>query len=263
MVGDALGAPAAPLAGVDHEQSVGLVQAVFPGQVAGQHHDAVPGGGVGRPHLFVRTVDGVGRLDLAGKDLLCHRHRLEKAVVGAVGRVPGGVEKADGVAQAVLLAGVVVQVQRLDEVFVDQAGLPLAHKAGAQHPPQQPERRVGHPVGPGLARLAVVVEHPVPNVVDDAVEAVRHHKAPRHLDVGAQDLQKRGRKHIVGVELAGMGKPAGWNFHKAHLLLIELFCNSIPHFQGLCKVLGGRPGCEIAAAPLTPPALRGILVAHL
>src|SRR5699024_930998 len=129
--------------------------------------------------------------------------------------------------------------------------------------PQQPEGRVGHPVGPGLARLAVMVEHPVPDVVDDAVEVIRHHEAPRHLDVGTQDLQKRGGKHIVGVELAGMGKAAGWYLHskRTSCLVNECVRNSIPHFGRACKVPG--PRCEIAAAPLTPPAWRGILVAYL
>ena len=52
---DALGAPAAALAGVDHEQRVRLVQAVLPRQIAGQHHDAGPGVFCSL-HLFVGAV---------------------------------------------------------------------------------------------------------------------------------------------------------------------------------------------------------------
>ena len=47
----------------------------------------------------------------------------------------------------------------------------LAHKLGAQHPPQQAERRVGHAVGAALARLGVVVEHTAADIVDDAIKS--------------------------------------------------------------------------------------------
>lgn len=43
------------------------------------------------------------------------------------------------VAEAVLLAGIVVQIEGLDEVLINEPGLTLAHKAGAEHPPQQPK----------------------------------------------------------------------------------------------------------------------------
>ncbi len=85
---------------------------------------------VGLLHLFVGAVHGVGAGDLIFQDLLCHGHRLEKAGVLILLGVPHRVEKADGIAQAVLLAGVIVQVQRLDEVFVKEPGLPLAHEPG-------------------------------------------------------------------------------------------------------------------------------------
>ena len=152
-VGDALGAVAAPLAGIHHEQRVGLVQAVLPRHVGGQHHDAVPHVGVGPAHRVVGAVHRVGRGDLVFQDLFCHRHRPPEARVGVVLGVPQRVEAADGVGQGVLLPGVVVQVQGLDEVFVQQPGLVLPHQLGAQHPPQQPEGRVGHPVGAGLPRF--------------------------------------------------------------------------------------------------------------
>ena len=136
MVGHALGAPAAALAGVDHEEGIRPVQAVLPRQVAGQDHDAVAGVFVGLLDLFIRTVHGVGAGDLVFQDLLRHGHRLEEAGILIFLRVPHRVEEADGVAQAVLLAGVVVQIEGLDEVFVDEPRLTLAHKAGPQHPPQ-------------------------------------------------------------------------------------------------------------------------------
>ena len=148
------------------------------------------------------------------QDLLCHRHSLEEAGVLILLGVPHGVEEADGVTQAVLLAGVVVQIQRLDEVLVDEPGLPLTHKAGAQHPPQQAKGRVGHAVGAVLPRLLMVVEHAKADVVHDAVKVIGHGKAAGDLDVRPQDLQQRRGKHIVGVELAGMGKAVCRNFHR-------------------------------------------------
>ena len=91
---------------------------------------------------FIGAVHGVGAGDLVFQNLLCHGHGLEKAGVLILLGVPHRVEKANGIAQAVLLAGVVVQVQRLDEVFVNEPRLPLAHKTGAQHSPQQTKGRV-------------------------------------------------------------------------------------------------------------------------
>ena len=98
-------------------------------------------------------------------------------------------KKANGIAQAVLLAGVVVQVQRLDEVFVNEPRLPLAYKTRAQHPPQQTKGRVGHAVGAVLPGLLMVVEHPEADIVHDAVKIVRYGKAAGDLDIRAQNLQ--------------------------------------------------------------------------
>ena len=139
MVGDALGTPAAPLAGIDDEEGVRLVQAVLPRQIAGQHHDAIAGVFVGLLDFLVGAVDGVGALDLVLEDLLCHGHRLEEAGVLILLGVPDGVEEADGVAEAVLFAGVVVQVEGLDEVLIDEPGLTLAHEAGAEHRHSRPK----------------------------------------------------------------------------------------------------------------------------
>ena len=55
------------------------------------------------------------------------------------------------VAEAVLLAGIVVQIEGLDEVLINEPGLTLAYKAGAEHLPQQAEGRVRDAVGAGLA----------------------------------------------------------------------------------------------------------------
>ena len=188
MVVDALRTVAAALAGVDDKDRVGLVQAVFPRHIGGQHDDAVLHAGVSAADRVVGAVHGVGGGDLVLKDLLCHGHGTPEAHVGVILRVPQRVETADGVGQRVLLAGVVVQIQRLDEVFVQQAGLMLAHELCAEQPPQQAERGVGHAVGAALPRLGVVVEHTAADVVDDAVEVIRHNEAPRHLNVRAQDL---------------------------------------------------------------------------
>jgi len=60
----------------------------------------------------------------------------------------------------------------------------------------------------------MVVEHTKAHIVHDAVKAVRHHKAAGDLDVRAQNLQQGSGKHIVGVELAGVGEAVCRNFHR-------------------------------------------------
>jgi len=59
----------------------------------------------------------------------------------------------------------------------------------------------------------MVVEHAEADIVHDAVEIVRHHKAAGDLDVRADDLQQRRRKDIIRVELARMCKTICRNFH--------------------------------------------------
>ena len=102
-------------------------------------------------------------------------YSLEEAGVLVLFRVPHGVEEADGVTEAVLLAGIVVQIEGLDEVLINEPGLTLAYKAGAEYPPQQAEGRVRDAVGAGLAGLLMVVEHAKADVVHDTVEVIRHH----------------------------------------------------------------------------------------
>ena len=98
----------------------------------------------------------------------------------------------------------------------------LAHKLGAQHPPQQAERRVGHAVGAGLPRLGMVVEHAAADIVDDAIKVIGHGKAARDLDVGAQDLQQCSRKNIIGMEFSAVGKAFCRDFH-GFLLFVRLW----------------------------------------
>ena len=62
-------------------------------------------------------------------------------------------------------------------------------------------------------RLGVVVEHTAADIVDDAVEVIGHGKAARDLDVGAQDLQQRSRKNIIGMEFSAVGKAFCRDFH--------------------------------------------------
>ena len=224
------GWPAAALAGVDHEQRVRLVQAVLPRQIAGQHHDAVAGVFVRLLDLLVGAVDGVGALDLVLQDLLCHGHRLEEAGVLVLFRVPHGVEEADGVTEAVLLAGIVVQIEGLDEVLINEPGLTLAYKAGAEYPPQQAEGRVRDAVGAGLAGLLMVVEHAKANVVNDAVEVIRHHEAAGYFNIRAEDLEQGSGEHVVSVELACVGKAVCGYFHRdsPHSLMHSV-AHSIAH----------------------------------
>ena len=97
-------------------------------------------------------------------------HRLEKVVQGDMRAATGTQEFA--------------ATAPLNLVYV----VVLAHELCAEQPPQQAERGVGHAVGAALPRLGVVVEHAAADVVDDAVEVIRHNEAPRHLNVRAQDL---------------------------------------------------------------------------
>ena len=59
----------------------------------------------------------------------------------------------------------------------------------------------------------MVVEHPEADIIHDAVKIVRHGKAAGDLDIRAQDLQQRRSKHVIGMELAGVGKTVCGNFH--------------------------------------------------
>ena len=96
----------------------------------------------------------------------------------------------------------------------------LAHQLGAQHLPQQAERRVGHAVGASLAGLLVVVEHAAADIIDDAVEIIGHHKAARDLDVRPHNLQQGGGEHVIRVEFAPVGKAFCRYFHGSLLRLI-------------------------------------------
>ena len=55
-----------------------------------------------------------------------------------------GVKAANGIGQGVLFAGVIVQVQGLNKIFIQQAGLVGTHQLGTQHAPQQAKGRIGH-----------------------------------------------------------------------------------------------------------------------
>ena len=138
VVGDALGAPAAPLAGVDDEKGVGLVQPVLPGQIAGQHHDAVAG------VLYACWTFSSARLTALALSIWFSRicfataTALKKQASWSSFESHTGLKKPI-VAKAVLLAGVVVQIEGLDEVLINEPGLTLAYKAGAEYPPQQPK----------------------------------------------------------------------------------------------------------------------------
>ena len=171
--------------------------------------------------------------------------RLEEAGVLILLGIPHRVEEADGVAEAVLLAGIVVQIEGLDEVLINEPGLTLAYKAGAEHLPQQAEGRVRDAVGAGLAGLLMVIEHAKADIIHDAVEIVRHHKAAGDPDVRPDDLQQRRCKHVVRMELAGMGEAICRNFHNSNTSF-SFFGNSISHFakkeQRKAPAVGGQPG---------------------
>jgi hypothetical protein len=124
----------------------------------------------------------------------------------------------------VLLAGVVVQIEGLDEVLINEPGLTLAYKAGAEYPPQQTEGRVRDAVGAGLAGLLMVVEHAKADVVHDAVEVIRHHKAAGYFNIRAEDLEQGSGEHVVGVELACVGKAVCGYFHRGFSSFSHAFC---------------------------------------
>ena len=77
----------------------------------------------------------------------------------------------------------------------------------------------------------MVVEHAESDIVHDAVEIVRHHKAAGDLDVRADDLQQRRRKDIIRVELARMCKNHLQEFSYLYLILNSVFEDSIAHFE--------------------------------
>ena len=103
----------------------------------------------------------------------------------------------------------------------------LAHELCAEQPPQQAERGVGHAVGAALPRLGVVVEHTAADVVDDAVEVIRHHETAGYFNIRAEDLEQGSGEHVVGVELAAWVKPFAGIFIGVLLILSCILLHTV------------------------------------
>ena len=263
VVVDALGAIPAPLAGIHHKERIGFIQAVLPGHIGRQHHDAVPHIGIGPAHRFVGAVHGVGCGDLVFQNGFGHRHRPPETFVGVILGIPQGIEAADGIGQGVLFPGVVVQIQGLDEVFVQQAGLMFPYQLGAQHPPQKAESRVRHAVGAGFPGFGVVVEHTAAHIIDDALKVIGHRKAAGDLDIGAHDLQQRRGKYIVGMEFAAVGKAVCGYFHNIILLMVgNCVFAIIPHPARRCTPRAEKKRRTASPHAVHRPAGK-VSVAHL
>ena len=224
-----LGRPAAPLAGIHHKQRVAAVEGVFPGGIAGQNHNAIPAFRIGLLHQRVRPVHRPGRFDVILQNHLGKIHCPCKTLIRIPGLIPQGIETADGIRQQTAFAGVVVQIQRLHKVLVQQTGLIFPHQLCAELPPQQAESRIRHPVGALGPIRRVMVEGAVANVVNNAVEVLRHREATGHGEVRPQDAQQRGAEHIVRVELAAVGKTVFGYLHAHGIHPHTLVVRAIPH----------------------------------
>ena len=82
----------------------------------------------------------------------------------------------------------------------------------------------------------MVIEHSKTDIVHDAVEIVRYHKAAGDPDVRPDDLQQRRCKYVVRMELAGVGEAICRNFHNSNTSF-SFFGNSISHSEAGDKFL--------------------------
>ena len=76
----------------------------------------------------------------------------------------------------------------------------------------------------------MVIEHAKADIIHDAVEIVRYHKAAGDPDVRLDDLQQRRCKYVVRMELAGVGEAICRNFHNSNTSF-SFFGNSISHSE--------------------------------
>ena len=79
-------------------------------------------------------------------------------------------------------------------------------------------------------KSAHAIEHAKANVVHDAVEVIRHHETAGYFNIRAEDLEQGSGEHVVGVELACVGKAVCGYFHRGspHSLMHSV-AHSIAH----------------------------------
>jgi hypothetical protein len=154
--------------------------------------DPVPGRGKRLAHEGEAPLSRPHRFDSLAQQEARRAHRLFKAGVGILQRVPGGVERADRVGKQVAAAGVVVEIEGLYKPLVKTPRPVLPEQGGAEGAPQQAEGRIRRAVVPHGRPLLVVVEGPPADVESQAAIAVWYPQDAADADAGAEEAQKRG-----------------------------------------------------------------------
>ena len=80
------------------------------------------------------------------------------------------------------------------------------------------------PLGRVSRGSPMVVEHAKADVVHDAVEVIRHHEAAGYFNIRAEDPEQGSGEHVVGVELACVGKAVCGYFHRGFSSFSHAFC---------------------------------------
>ena len=201
---DALCAEPAALGRIDHKLRVRFDGKLLPWSVAVKDNNVVLHPGDGGAHKGTGAANAVDLLDLSCQDGMRDLHRLFKVLVRVLVRVPAGIEGGDGRSKRVAAAGIVLQVERLDKMFVKIVRF-LSQQCLAKLPPQKTEGGVWDAVFAHRSVLLVVVKPAPADVKSKAVKALRQSHGPHKTDVGAQDPQQGSRKNVVGVEFSRMG----------------------------------------------------------
>ncbi len=146
------------------------------------------------------------------EDLPGQLHRLGEALVRLLLAVPPGVKVGDHLRDDPAAAGVVVQVDGLDEPLVQPPGLCLPQDGGPVFPPQQAKGGVGDAVFPHRGAGLVVVELPPADVKGHTVKVLRQLEDPPDGNLRLQYLQQRRAEDVVGVKPSGVGVYDLWDF---------------------------------------------------
>ncbi len=152
------------------------------------------------PSIFFRRID-------ARKS-----NGFRKALVRRTVGIPCRVKRRDDAGKLIAAAGIVVLVERLNEMLVETRrffGGVFRAAAGQQHlcskfPPEQAEGRVGYAVFPNLGIFLMMVELSTPDVENKTVKIFRYLENAPDCDTGLYHFQQSGGKHVVGVKFSAM-----------------------------------------------------------